>query len=79
MINWEHPGHWYATWVKITCYTVLLVKFVACLRTVILEGKCVLPGENARPYIKETDYKEWLWILWLWIFILDTTIPIKVT
>jgi hypothetical protein len=26
--------------------------------TVILEGKCVLPGENARPYIKETDYKD---------------------
>jgi hypothetical protein len=26
--------------------------------TVILEGKCVLPGENARSYIKETDYKD---------------------
>jgi len=40
------------------CNTVLPVKFVACLRNSILEGKCVLLGENARPYIKETDYKD---------------------
>jgi len=26
--------------------------------TVILESKCVLPAENARPYIKEIDYKD---------------------
>jgi len=32
VINWEHPGYWYGRWVKMTCYTVLPVKFVACLR-----------------------------------------------